>query len=724
MASETSGLLEAEPISIITAEGDSVDDCVFSPISLFEKDPVPCQMRSDAFNVTWHRAHERLNSLVRSLYEPCIANVCERMRLDTPLVPMTILDASGSAMYEAFPSLLMYHLSTADRVTVQLLPFHCVNISSMLSAFVSQMLHFVPSTPEILGLCQAYEPNDLTLVKAAYDAAGLHMPRIVILFHEIQTFPSSIMNDFLSAVMAWSELSLPTPSIHLLMSYTAPLPLLPRSRVSQDLYETTTWITSLFSERVRLQLDPSTIVMPDKSEFWENVGCTFFAEPRSGFWLGRSIFELVRRRYWHTFPSWDAMAQCIRLAYLEHFRTQPLSAFHQGIPDVDTLCAHWTPEIFAELRLVHFSQATIPTGISPNMRALAYDDCALVEALSGLQNDMALVMSIRAAALAAIHEVLQALGLTGVYGTKLGLTGCTAISLEWLPPYTDWDASRTTANALTATTPTAQQVDVLLSHLCSTLENKQVSELVDGISRCLRAIESKLDVTAAAAVRSTHESLLSVQSVSQTKASARNSKGNALAKWVSSIWCKSLELPPPLGLSIWTYDFGEHISTMLEGAARSTIILALDAPSDTLASMTAAACTAPGQRELSDQAPWYEWEEHVSEVHVLQETGKALFAASVPDVCRLFSLYKDSSRFINLADWYEAFVQSLQAEETRRKHAGLDTKNEDTVASIQMRFSLALNELAYMGIVGPAGRKVEHVSRLIWDLPVNGMHEA
>ena len=87
-------------------------------------------------------------------------------------------------------------------------------------------------------------------------------------------------------------------------------------------------------------------------------------------------------------------------------------------------------------------------------------------------------------------------------------------------------------------------------------------------------------------------------------------------------------------------------------------------------------------------------------------------------------MYKDSSRFINLADWYEAFVQSLQGEEIRRKHSGLDMENEDTVASTQMRFSLALNELAYMGIVGPAGRKIEHVSRLIWDLPVNGMHEA
>ena len=152
--------------------------------------------------------------------------------------------------------------------------------------------------------------------------------------------------------------------------------------------------------------------------------------------------------------------------------------------------------------------------------------------------------------MAALHEVLCVLGLTGAYGTKLGLTGCTAIALEWIPPFTDWDASRTTANALTATTPTAQQVDALLSHLCSTLENKQVSELVDGISRRLHAIESNLDAAVAAAVRSTHESLLSVQHAAHTKACAQNSMGEALASWVSGIWRKSVELPPSLGLSI------------------------------------------------------------------------------------------------------------------------------------------------------------------------------
>ena len=76
MASETSGLLEAEPISIITADNNSFDECEFSPISLFEKDSVPSRMRSDAFNATWQGAYERLTSLVCTLYEPCIASVC------------------------------------------------------------------------------------------------------------------------------------------------------------------------------------------------------------------------------------------------------------------------------------------------------------------------------------------------------------------------------------------------------------------------------------------------------------------------------------------------------------------------------------------------------------------------------------------------------------------------------------------------------------------------
>lgn len=170
-----------------------------------------------------------------------------------------------------------------------------------------------------------------------------------------------------------------------------------------------------------------------------------------------------------------------------------------------------------------------------------------------------------------------------------------------------------------------------------------------------------------------------------------------------------------LGASVWTYDFADPISTALEGAGRAGVLLALDAPTDMLASMYAAESTAAGQRE-QDETRWPEYDAGASEVDALRTQRAQLQQASVPDVCRLYALYKDTGKFINLADWYEAFVQALEVES--RKHA------EDCVADAQTRFSLAVNELAHMGLLGATSRKVDHVCRLVWDLPVNGRDEA
>ena len=93
--------------------------------------------------------------------------------------------------------------------------------------------------------------------------------------------------------------------------------------------------------------------------------------------------------------------------------------------------------------------------------------------------------------------------------------------------------------------------------------------------------------------------------------------------------------------------------------------------------------------------------------------------AQVPDVCRLYALYKDSGKFINLADWYDAFVHALEAD-ARARHRVLEADTAHT----QVRFALAINELAYLGLLGPTGRKVEHLCRTVWDLPIDGVPES
>lgn len=752
------------------------DDGSFPRLPMYERDHIPAQQRSKAFETTWECALKRMRALVHKLYEPSVARLRERLSVGRSLlVPATILDLSGSATYEALPAWLSDELAQSERVTVHLMPAHCANLAHALAAFVAQIIQYIPSTPELLRMSQGYEPNDLALIPALFSAADRALPQIVLLVHEVQTFPVAVMNDALAAILTWSELTCPAPSLHILLSYTAPLPALPRVKKLSDVNQsgpssaasttahvpagseadiaTEAWHTYLLTERVRSCLDVSTVSFPDKSTFWEDVLCVFFAEPVSGLWLGRSLFELVRRRFWHTSPSWDAAAQCIRLSYVEHFRARPLSAFVHKFPDIDALHQHWTAEMLAHMRVTLFSSYMHTQRMSSRMRMLAHDDRALVSALSGLQSDMVVCMTHRAVALATVREMLRLLHMTGVYGTKLGLSACTALALEWLPPYTDWDASRTAVNALTATTPTSQQVQALLNHLCSTLNQAQVTQLVNGLRQRLNDIAASLDVGAAAVVRMICSDLelahqqqrplkrvrselgaIATTMAAETDASDASDAGRAvLAEWVTSTWQKATEAPSDLGLAIWTYDFAEPVSCALDGAARATVLLALDAPTDMLASMSAATCTASGQREQSEQAPWLELDDHISEVDELRRVHRDLNCASIPDVCRLYALYKDTSKFINLADWYDAFAQSLEGDERRREQQRRQRDGQEAppctdasdsvVTSPQMRFSLAVNELAYMGLLGPSSRKVEHLSRLVWDLPVNGMDE-
>ena len=109
----------------------------------------------------------------------------------------------------------------------------------------------------------------------------------------------------------------------------------------------------------------------------------------------------------------------------------------------------------------------------------------------------------------------------------------------------------------------------------------------------------------------------------------------------------------------------------------------------------------------------------VSDVDELRATLAETHDAQVPDVCRLYALYKDSGKFINLADWYDAFVHALEAD-ARARHTVL----EADAAHTQVRFALAINELAYLGLLGPTGRKVEHLCRTVWDLPIDGVPES
>jgi len=92
---------------------------------------------------------------------------------------------------------------------------------------------------------------------------------------------------------------------------------------------------------------------------------------------------------------------------------------------------------------------------------------------------------------------------------------------------------------------------------------------------------------------------------------------------------------------------------------------------------------------------------------------RAQAVADVPDVCRAYVLYRDAGRLLNLADWYNAFAQGIEAQARQRDGAHAEVDEDET----QARFAQSVSELAALGFLRRTGRKPEHVSKTVFDLP-------
>lgn len=74
-----------------------------------------------------------------------------------------------------------------------------------------------------------------------------------------------------------------------------------------------------------------------------------------------------------------------------------------------------------------------------------------------------------------------------------------------------------------------------------------------------------------------------------------------------------------------------------------------------------------------------------------------------PDVCIAYKLHKECGRIINLYDWLDAFNMIVTSGEDN----GITEKT-------QARFTRAVSELQFLGLIRPTKRKTDHVERLTW----------
>lgn len=112
----------------------------------------------------------------------------------------------------------------------------------------------------------------------------------------------------------------------------------------------------------------------------------------------------------------------------------------------------------------------------------------------------------------------------------------------------------------------------------------------------------------------------------------------------------------------------------------------------------------------------------------------------LPDISILFKRYLDSSKMINVYDWYESFktvledqrqhckeLSTAQALASPRKRGKgkqkasprVEASEEDDTKwdiHVQARFIRALHELDYLGLIKHTGRKADHLVRTLFDV--------
>ncbi|CAD6932251.1 unnamed protein product [Tilletia controversa] len=247
---------------------------------------------------------------------------------------------------------------------------------------------------------------------------------------------------------------------------------------------------------------------------------------------------------------------------------------------------------------------------------------------------------------------------------------------------------------------------------------------------------------------------------------------------------------------IWQCRSSKYLLDHLEAAPRHDVITHLDNPFTTLEGYGMAQLITGSQRGGSGHSH--------SQIDDADELGPAQpgtikfikslkdlrRSGALPDVCRAYQLYRDSPRFLNFADWFDAFAQGVRADcallavsdkdqndvgglddeevedddlpdaaelrngrpkrkrkdddmtptgnrrksaragqavalpssatSTRTEHQAetvANSKEQEDIQDIQARFALAVNELAIMGFLKGTRRKVEHTTKVIFDLP-------
>lgn len=195
--------------------------------------------------------------------------------------------------------------------------------------------------------------------------------------------------------------------------------------------------------------------------------------------------------------------------------------------------------------------------------------------------------------------------------------------------------------------------------------------------------------------------------------------GIQLARWLSTWLLGVLKTLPSRvpGSDLFTCR-GLSSLDCLSGAPRESVHAALTRPETFFAGIRSA--SGSGSKSARADVPSANGSARGASYPMPKSCEMSVDSARAEDVCIAYSLFDQDPACSNVADWFVAFKEVLLAKsgsEEAKKKKKRAQDDEDTVAGqeeVLARFSQAVAELQYIGMVRPAKkRRGDHVQRAV-----------
>ncbi|KAG7095809.1 hypothetical protein E1B28_006509 [Marasmius oreades] len=701
-------------------EGEQEDD------SFYESDLVEGEdLRWDAYRAAWSKCLNRVQDIIKTIYEPVIANVVQSVSntyetdfTGLPYPELPVIALTSPSPFPTFIQQVIERLNIRNKrqkpncYVTHLFPAECTNMVGTMKALITGF------TNQGFTRSKGFRSTGRTL--AAYDIKVLETwyrdlvedpkkrTQLIVILHDFEQFDSSIIQD-LTYICSQQSRTLPLVFILCISSPFSP-----------------TYLHTSYPHSTLALLHIQQYLIPSGHAILEAVILDTFANLHYDptLFLGPVMLEAIIDQFVRYDSSADSLMKSLQLAHLKHFSINSLTLLHHHTP---------SHEVFRSPSSFPFLDSLLS-----RLHGLEDEDEDLDWQTKSIRDVIRAVDTARSDFYAQTRRVRLAFGLMRSIQEFLEENGYKGLDLEVggdLPKYI-----RIYLKVLRGRV--VKDINDITRYL-RLLNPQQASAFMTRLRTFLQSLPDNVDVAEAVADAEelmdehvTDDLFTDEEGLKEIIDKAALWLSKYLKKWTGRLNERTL-------WEIWYTGDAPFPSETINPSVRASIMSGLLRPNEFVSS-----------NEDGDQPEFELWE--------------------CPDTSILFHRYLESGKMINVYDWFESFhvvleTQRKKLEEKRmaaafeerrrattmpiplrtpRKHNspkkyGTSKKANDKTPSrrrgkeaeglvppppvkevdeegwdmqVQARFIRALHELDYMGFIKHTKRKQDSVLRTIFDV--------